>query len=62
MLRVAREVRIFPLLTLMLEVSPHLNRLADELQMLGCRVEFKRVAYELQRGGDMMMTITRPGA
>ena len=57
MLRVSKEVRIFPLLTLMLQSSPHLNRIIQELSQAGYQVEIKQVQYELQRGGNEMLVI-----
>jgi hypothetical protein len=59
MLRVSQEVRIFPLLTLMLERSPHLAPLMDELRQAGYQVEVVQVAYELQKGGNEMLVICR---
>jgi hypothetical protein len=59
MLRVSREVRIFPLLTLMLERSPHLDLLIGELRQLGYQVEVVKVGYELQKGGNEMLVIGR---
>jgi hypothetical protein len=59
MLRVSQEVRIFPLLTLMLERSPHLNPLMLELRQAGYQVEVVQVAYELQKGGNEMLVIRR---
>ncbi|MGB8702121.1 MAG: SAM-dependent methyltransferase [Thermosynechococcaceae cyanobacterium] len=59
MLRVSREVRIFPLLTLMRERSPHLDPIIDQLQSEGYCVEQIPVAYELQKGGNQMLRITR---
>jgi hypothetical protein len=60
MLRVATEVRIFPLLTLMLQRSPHLNSLIPQLTQLGYTVEIKPVAYEFQKGGNEMLVV-KPG-
>jgi hypothetical protein len=60
MLRVARELRIFPLLTLMLEKSPHLIRLIDELSIEGYHVEIHPAGYELQQGGNEVMVIKKP--
>jgi hypothetical protein len=57
MLRVSREVRIFPLLTLMLKESPHLNSIVDRLQNEGFKVSLEKVNYELQKGGDRMLRI-----
>ncbi len=61
MLRVAREVRIFPLLTLMCETSPHIEPVRQALVADGYAVEICRVGYELQRGGNEMMVIKRSG-
>lgn len=57
MLRVSREVRVFPLLTLMLERSPHLDSLLIELRHLGYQAEIVRVAYQFQKGGNEMLVI-----
>jgi hypothetical protein len=59
MLRVSREVRIFPLLTLMLERSPHLDPLMSELQQAGYQMKVVKVTYELQKGGNEMLVICR---
>jgi hypothetical protein len=59
MLRVSREVRIFPLLTLMLERSPHLDFLMGELRKMEYQVEVVKVTYELQKGGNEMLVIGR---
>jgi len=57
MLRVAREVRIFPLLTLTGDPSPHLGFVTDHFSHHGFRVAPKRVPYEFQRGGTEMLAI-----
>lgn len=59
MLRVASEVRIFPLLTLMLKASPHVQPLIEELKTEGYSVSIEKVAYELQRGGNEMLRIQK---
>jgi hypothetical protein len=59
MLRVCQEVRIFPLLTLMLQPSPYLNTIVKYLEKKGYNCEIGKVAYELQRGGNEMLKITR---
>ena len=59
MLRIANEVRIFPLLTLMLEKSPYLATILARLTQEGYSVEIRRVEYELQRGGNEMLVISR---
>lgn len=57
MLRVAREVRVFPVLTLAGSYSPYLAQIAEVLEDNGFAVAIKRVAYEFQRGGNEMMVI-----
>ncbi|XGV96827.1 MAG: SAM-dependent methyltransferase [Leptolyngbya sp. BL-A-14] len=58
MLRVSQEVRIFPLLTLMRERSPHLDPVMETLTDQGYRLTIKTVPYELQKGGNEMLVIT----
>jgi len=57
MLRVSGEVRIFPLLDLMLRRSPYIGPLIKELERDGYKVKIKKVPYEIQRGGNEMMWI-----
>ena len=57
MLRVAKQVRIFPLLTLMLDKSSYIDKLTAELITAGYQVSIETVNYELQRGGNEMMWI-----
>lgn len=59
MLRVATEVRIFPLLTLMLEKSPYLRPLIETLNAEGFVASVEKVKYELQRGGNEMLRIQK---
>jgi len=59
MLRIAPEVRVFPLLTLARQPSVYLDPLVRELQAQGHTAEVTTVAYELQRGGNQMLTIRR---
>lgn len=59
MLRVATEVRIFPLLTLMLKKSPYLQPLIETLKAEGFIANVEKVGYELQRGGNEMLRIQR---
>ncbi len=58
LLRVAPEVRIFPLLQLGASPSPHLEPI---LEVLGRthRVEVVPVDYEFQRGGNRMLRLVR---
>jgi hypothetical protein len=55
MLRVSREVRIFPLLTLMWQPSPYLDRIVEEFSDRGYKVSISQVEYELQPGGNKML-------
>ena len=59
MLRVAREVRVFPLMTLRLKPSPYVEPLMQELQSMGYTNQIHTVRYELQRGGNHMLCIKR---
>ena len=58
--RVAREVRIFPLLALGSRPSPHLEPLIAEWRGRGFRVETVRVNYEFQKGGHTMLRLRHP--
>src|SRR5262249_49933927 len=58
LLRVAGEVRIFPLLNLARQVSPHVESMRAHLDALGFKSEIRRVPYEFQRGGDKMLRIS----
>jgi hypothetical protein len=57
MLRVAGEVRVFPLLTLAGSRSPHLPYVTERLGQRGYCIETRRVPYEFQRGGNEMLVI-----
>ena len=57
MLRVSREVMIFPLLTLMQETSTYVDGIMTEFINLGCSVAIEPVDYELQPGGNKMLVI-----
>lgn len=57
MLRLAHEVRVFPVLTLSGEPSPHLASIMDALAKHGFCTEIRRVAYEFQRGGNEMLVV-----
>ena len=57
MLRIAREVRIFPLLALDGTPSPHLSFVTKNLSNQGYDIKIKRVSYELQRGGNEMLIV-----
>lgn len=57
LLRVSSEVRIFPLMTLALERSPHLDPLIQELGELGYAPSIQPTQYEFQKGGNEMLVI-----
>lgn len=59
MLRVAPEARIFPLLDLSNQSSPHLAPLCATLTAEGYQVEIVPVEYEFQRGANQMLRLRR---
>jgi hypothetical protein len=59
LLRVAREVRIFPLLDLDCRRSGHVEPLRGYFAGAGQQVDIVAVPYEFQRGGNEMMRIVR---
>lgn len=56
--RVAREVRLFPLLNYNAEPSPYVAPIRETLERAGRKVFLETVPYEFQRGGNAMMRIT----
>lgn len=60
MSRVAREVRIFPILNISGEVSPLLQPAIDKLEMRGYKLEIRQVSYEFQKGGNQMLRVFPP--
>ena len=59
MLRVAVEVRVFPLLQIGGTPSPHVVGVVDHFRSRGLEVRVERVAYEFQRGGNQMLRLVR---
>jgi len=57
MLRVAHEVRIFPLVSLDGSQSQHLRMVVDHFSDNGFNVKTMCVPYEFQRGGNEMLVI-----
>ncbi|WP_319508992.1 SAM-dependent methyltransferase [uncultured Methanolobus sp.] len=57
LLRVADEVRIFPLLDLNSRKSIHLDEVIDYLISQGITVHEEKVNYEFQKGGNTMLRI-----
>ncbi len=60
MLRVGRQVRVFPLLDLSGQCSEHLETSTATLEARRMNVQIQDVAYEFQRGGNRMLTASRP--
>lgn len=58
--RVAAEVRVFPLLAMAGQPSPHLPAVLDGLGRAGLEVAVVPVDYEVLRGGDRMLRLRRP--
>jgi hypothetical protein len=59
LLRIAPEVRVFPLLKLDCEPSPYLEVVIKELATKGYNAQVKSVDYEFQKGGNQMLSISR---
>ncbi|AFZ32576.1 hypothetical protein Glo7428_4127 [Gloeocapsa sp. PCC 7428] len=58
--RVAKEVRIFPLLVnFSNDISPWLEPVMNYLQNEGYTTEIKQVAYEFQKGGNQLLRISK---
>lgn len=61
LLRVANEVRIFPLLQLGSTQSPYLEGIVQQLTAVGHDVAIETVDYEFQRGGNQMLRVRKSG-
>ena len=59
MCRVAREVRVFPLLSLDGSPSPYVAPILSALEGAGLEASIERVPYEFQRGANHMLRICR---
>jgi len=59
LLRVADEVRIFPLLNLDGLSSSHLPGVMSEMRRGGAEVELVRVPFEFQKGATRMLRLRR---
>ncbi|MBQ0782936.1 MAG: SAM-dependent methyltransferase [Amphritea sp.] len=55
--RVAKEVRVYPLLALNGELSPHLSNVMSELNELGFSVSLVNVEYQFQKGATQMLVV-----
>lgn len=60
MSRVAKEVRIFPILTISGERSPLVEPVMKKLEMQGYTVEVRDVSYEFQKGGNQLLRVCPP--
>jgi len=60
MSRVAKEVRIFPILNISGEVSPLLEPVIKKLAGCGYSLSVKQVAYEFQKGGNQLLRVCPP--
>jgi hypothetical protein len=61
MLRVAKEVRIFPLVTLENEQSPYVKKIMLELEGMGYDTQIVQSEYEFQKGADGMLKVVKNG-
>jgi len=59
MLRVAKEVRVFPLLDLKGKRSVYIEGVVKKLTSLGHDVSIVKTGYEFQKGGNEMLKITK---
>jgi hypothetical protein len=59
--RIAREIRIFPLVAVGGHRSPYVDRSVERLRQAGHEVAIENVPYEFQRGGNEMMRIRTRG-
>ncbi|MFA5214173.1 MAG: hypothetical protein WC406_12615, partial [Methanoregula sp.] len=59
MLRIAPEVRIFPLVDLNGRVSTYRDPLVTSLQKNGYEVTIRDVRYEFLKSGNQMMSVAR---
>jgi hypothetical protein len=62
LLRLADEVRIFPLVTNRHKKSPYLDPLIGELKRDNVKVSIEASGYEFQKGADQFLRIKRPQA
>lgn len=60
MCRIAKDVRIFPILTLKQHKSPYLDMIINHLRSAGMSADVREVDYELQRNGNQALFIKQP--
>lgn len=59
--RVARETRVYPLVTLGGRKSPHLDAVVRHLAGLGCRLRVRDSRYRFQKDATQMLVVESPG-
>jgi SAM-dependent methyltransferase len=59
LLRIAPEVRIFPLFKMDCTPSPYVDVVIQEFSSQGYQVQIETVAYEFQKGGNQMLSIKK---
>jgi hypothetical protein len=57
MLRVAKEVRIFPIVTLQNQRSSHFDKIIEALKEKGFKTKIIKTEYEFQKGADEMLVV-----
>lgn len=57
--RVAKEVRVYPLITLNNAPSPYLSPVLAALSEVGLLTEIRRVGYQFQQGAGHMLVVSR---
>jgi len=57
MVRVARDIRIFPLVNVNAIPSPYVKHIKKELMEKGYKVAIEKVEYEFQKGGNEILRI-----
>lgn len=62
LLRLADEVRIFPLVTLDGRPSPHLDKIVERLTADGHQAEIVPVTYRFQKGANALLRVIAAGA
>jgi SAM-dependent methyltransferase len=59
LLRVARQVRVFPLLTLDGRPYPGMGLVRSKLEEAGVKIAIRKVPYEFQKNGNEMLVFSR---
>ena len=59
LVRVAKEVRIHPLIDLAVNRSVHLDPVISEIEKDGYKLEIKEVEYDMQPNGNIMLRIVK---